>query len=164
MPNSRLMKDASVPPPIASIHAANWLFCIALRPAVHRRVVNRDASLAHHLLELAIADAVTAVPTNRQRMISPPKCRHRNTAINCPLLAIYPTSLAVSGRFLQRCAFSRSTARRQPARVHSLAAVDLHQPADRAGVSRHRGVLTAGNRYGNFITPEERDGPRRIIE
>jgi hypothetical protein len=32
---------------------------------VHRRVVDRDASLAHHLLELAIADAVAAVPTNR---------------------------------------------------------------------------------------------------
>jgi hypothetical protein len=35
-------------------------------------------------------------------MISPAKCRHRNTAINRPLPAIYPAFLAVPRRFLQR--------------------------------------------------------------
>jgi hypothetical protein len=34
-------------------------------------------------------------------MISPAKCRHRNTAINRPLPAIYPLFLAVPRRFLQ---------------------------------------------------------------
>src|SRR5512132_1953904 len=36
-------------------------------------------------------------------MISPAKCRHRNTPINGPLPATYPASLAVPRRFLQRC-------------------------------------------------------------
>src|SRR5512132_1998345 len=35
-------------------------------------------------------------------MISPAKCRHRNTAINRPLLVTCPVSLAVLRQFLQR--------------------------------------------------------------
>jgi hypothetical protein len=39
---------------------------VALDPAVERCVVDGDAAFAHHLLELAIADAVAAVPAHAQ--------------------------------------------------------------------------------------------------
>src|SRR5512144_45180 len=52
-------------------------------------------------------------------MISPAKCRHRNTAINRPLFVTYPVSLAVLSRFCnstgscgrRRCRQARSCSR-----------------------------------------------------
>ena len=38
---------------------------IPLNPAVDRRMVDRDAALAHHLLKIAVAHAVAAVPPDR---------------------------------------------------------------------------------------------------
>src|SRR5512133_345776 len=76
---------------------------VALRPAVHRRVVDGDAPLAHHFLELAIADAVTAVPTNRPEndlagKMPPPEYSHqppptcRLSGVPCPAQAILQRS------------------------------------------------------------------------
>src|SRR5208283_1366918 len=38
---------------------------VFLNPAVDGRVVDRDAALAHHLFQIAVADAVAAVPAHR---------------------------------------------------------------------------------------------------
>src|SRR5512144_1199688 len=75
---------------------------VALRPAVHRRVVDGDAALAHHLLELAIADAVAAVPTNRPENdlageVPPPEHGHQLLlpaylpAVPCRAQAVFAT-------------------------------------------------------------------------
>lgn len=38
-----------------------------LNPAEKRRVVDRDAALAHHFLEVKGADTLLAIPTNAQQ-------------------------------------------------------------------------------------------------
>jgi hypothetical protein len=38
---------------------------LTLNPAVDRRMIDRDAALAHHLLEIAVAHPVAAIPTDR---------------------------------------------------------------------------------------------------
>jgi sulfite reductase beta subunit-like hemoprotein len=64
-------------------------------------------------LELAIADAVAAVPTNRPENdlageMPPPEHGHPTP----PLFVTYPVSLAVPGRFLQRCPYYYSIPRK----------------------------------------------------
>ena len=41
-----------------------YLGCIPFDPAVDRRMVDRDAALAQHLLEIAVAHPVAAIPTD----------------------------------------------------------------------------------------------------
>src|SRR5271157_2925554 len=54
---------------------------VFLNPAVDRRMVNRDAALAHHLLEITIAHPVAAIPPDRPEhdltlKVAPLEVRH----------------------------------------------------------------------------------------
>ena len=57
------------------------LWRILLNPAIDRAVVDRDAALSHHLLEVAVAHAVAALPPHRPehdlaREVTPLEIRH----------------------------------------------------------------------------------------
>ncbi len=41
------------------------LRCISWNPAIDRLVINRHFALAHHLLDISVADPIPAVPTHR---------------------------------------------------------------------------------------------------
>ena len=59
---------------------------VLLDPAENRRVVDRDAAFAHHLLEIAIAHPVTTVPAHRPEHdlaleVAPLEVRHGSTLL-----------------------------------------------------------------------------------
>jgi hypothetical protein len=49
------------------------LGCVPLHPPVDGRVIDRHAAFGHHLLEIAIADAVAAIPAHRPEHDLTPK-------------------------------------------------------------------------------------------
>src|SRR5512132_1355535 len=113
---------------------------IALRPAVQRRVVDGDAPLVHHFLELAVADAVAAVPTNRPENdlageVPPPEHGHH------PYLPTYWCPLPCSAGFCNRWS--------GPIRPTPLATLGGRSAQRHHGGSRN---LMAAARYPLFIT------------
>jgi hypothetical protein len=52
------------------------LGCVSLDPSVDGRVIDRHAAFGHHLLEIAIADAVAAVPAHRPKHDLAPNLQH----------------------------------------------------------------------------------------
>src|SRR5271157_2288380 len=65
---------------------------VFLNPAVNRRMVDRDAALAHHLLEITIAHPVAAIPPDRPEhyltlKVTPLEVRHGPL----PSLALHPS-------------------------------------------------------------------------
>ena len=80
---------------------------VPLNPAIDRRVVNRDAALTHHLLEIAIAYPISAVPPDSPEHdlsleVAPLELRHGPI----PFLAHAPSRQTMTGFATEPCATS----------------------------------------------------------